>query len=144
MIFNMDYTNLHKCLFSTELFNKPPKFLDDLKEKLEEYVKIFIDDNMELVKELDIKNEISRYKYEKPSNILNPNKSLRIPVISINWRMSKSYMKKHNKVNLFAKDINLDFEYKNGKNTFKICQHPYYSNGNKRLLYIVKDARYIY
>ena len=139
----MDYTNLHKCLFSTELFDKPPKIFNNLKEKIGKYVNEFINKNPNLLKNLNIKNEVSGYKYEKLSNIFNYNKSFHIPVISIDLAMCKSYMKKMNKVNLFARDIHLNFEYNDGKNTYKICQHPYYVNGNKRLLYIVKNDKYI-
>ena len=52
----MDYSNLHKCLFSTELFDKPPKIFNNLKEKIEKYVNEFINKNPELVKNLNIKN----------------------------------------------------------------------------------------
>lgn len=137
----MDYTNLHKCLFSEEffgMFDKPPKFFNELKNSVKKYVDEYIKNNQDLVKKLDIKDEVTQFKYKTPSNILTLKKTLKIPAISIDLKLFKKYIKENNEVNLFARDINFNFKCEIGKNVYIAGQHPYYTHGNKRLTYKIE------
>lgn len=141
---NENVYNINKIMKSVERLEvgfKPPIYYNELIKKLNKYVIDYINKNSNFVKKLDIKNEVSKYEYKIPKykDKLNwKSYYLNIPIISTDLKKHKEEFGKFR-----ADEINLKFEYKFENETFKICSFPYYTNGNKRLTYMLVNTKRI-